>query len=148
MIEQKIDKQRRDVLFTLADGSELAGEVFLRLYVAHRSGPLRVGELLNGEDGFIPVATAEGMVHLNVHNVVTARISAATEWDDLEELGKKYAVRVTTRLGEITGEMFVNLPEENCRVSDYLSRPKRFFQVLVPDYVIYVGARFILFVRD
>jgi hypothetical protein len=148
MIDQKIDKQRRDVLFTLADGSEVAGEVFLRLYEAHRPGPQRVGELLNGEDRFIPVATADGMVHLNVLNVVTARTSAVAEWDDLEGLGRKYAVRVTTRLGEITGEMFVNMPEENCRVSDYLSRPNRFFQVLVPDYVLYVGARFILFLRD
>ncbi len=79
MIDQKIVKERRPVLFTLSDGSEVKGEVFLSLYEAKRMGPQRVGELLNGEDVFLPVAAAEGMIHLNVSNIVTARTGSQSE---------------------------------------------------------------------
>jgi hypothetical protein len=148
MTDQKIVKERRPVLFTLADNSEVEGEVFLSLYEARRMAPQRVGDLLNEEGTFLPVATADGMVHLNVSNIVTARTAAPLEWDDLEALGKKYAVRIKTHLGEIAGEVFVHLPLEHCRVSDYLNQPDRFLRLLASDEVLYIGARFILAVRD
>ncbi len=148
MIDQKIVKERRPVLFTLSDGSEVKGEVFLSLYEAKRMGPQRVGELLNGEDVFLPVAAAEGMIHLNVSNIVTARTGSQSEWDDQETLGRKYTVRISTHLGEITGDVVVNLPREHSRVSDYLNQPDRFFRVFRPGEVLYIAARFILAVRD
>jgi hypothetical protein len=148
MTDQVIAKQRRNVLFTLIDGSEIEGDVFLRLYEARHFGPQKVGELLNGENGFIPVATEQGMIHLNVVNIVTARTAAGEEWDDLVRLGRKYTVRIQTRLGEIAGEMFVNLPEENCRVSDYLSQADRFLRVFSGEEIVYIGARFVLSVQD
>jgi hypothetical protein len=148
MTEQVIAKQRRRVRFTLIDGSETEGDVFLRLYEARHFGPQKVGELLNGENGFIPVATGQGLVHLNVVNIVTARAVAGEELDDLDKLGKNYTVRIRTRLGEIAGEMFVNLPEENCRVSDYLGQADRFLRIFSGDEIIYIGARFVLTVQD
>jgi hypothetical protein len=148
MTDQRIAKERRPVLFTLADGREVEGEVFLSLYEAKRMGPQRVGELLNGEEGFLPVSTSEGMIHLNVSNIVTARTGMQSEWDDLETLGKKYTVRISTHLGEIAGEVFVNLPREHSRVSDYLNQPDRFLRIAGPEEILYIGARFILAVRD
>lgn len=148
MTDQVIAKQRRRVLFTLIDGSEIEGDVFLRLYEARHFGPQRVGELLNGEYGFIPVATDHGLVHMNIVNIVTARVSAEEEWDDLERLGKNYSVRIKTRLGEIGGEMFVNLPEENCRVSDYLGQADRFLRIFSGKEIVYIGVRFVLAVQD
>jgi hypothetical protein len=148
MTDQKIAKERRPVLFILADGSEVKGEVFLSLYEARRMGPQRVGELLNGEDLFLPVATAEGMLHLNVSNIVMARTETQPEWDDLETLGRKYSVRISTHLGEIAGEVFVNLPREHSRVSDFLNQPDRFLRISGPEEIVYVAARFILSVRD
>jgi hypothetical protein len=111
-------------------------------------GPQRVGELLNGEDLFLPVATAEGMLHLNVSNIVMARTETQPEWDDLETLGRKYSVRISTHLGEIAGEVFVNLPREHSRVSDFLNQPDRFLRLSGPEEIVYVAARFILSVRD
>ncbi|MGE4543166.1 MAG: hypothetical protein AB7D06_03550 [Pedobacter sp.] len=149
MEEQKIAKNRRQVIFTLADGSEVTGEVFLSLYEAHRQGSQRVGELLNGEDAFLPVKTADGTVHLNVANIIKASTPADDERHELMMLGKKYTVQITTLHGEaIEGEIFVDLPQDRSRVSDYLNRPERFFRVFVPGYIVYVGARFILEVRD
>lgn len=149
MEEQKIAKNRRQVIFTLTDGSELESEVFLSLYEAHRQGSQKVGELLNGEDAFLPVKTDDGTVHLNVSNIVKAITSEDAERHDLMMLGKKYAVRITTLHGEtIEGDIFVDLPLDRSRVSDYLNRPERFFRVFVPGHIVYVGARFILEVRD
>jgi hypothetical protein len=148
MTDQRIIKERRPALFTLADGSEVKGEVFLNLYEARRMGPQRVGELLNGEEAFLPVATAEGMVHLNVSNIVTACTETHSEWDDLETLGRKYAVRIRTHLGEISGDVFVNLPREHSRVSDFLNQPGRFLRISGPEETVYVASRYILSVRD
>lgn len=149
MVEQKIAKNRRQVIFTLADGSKLGGEVFLNLYEAHGQGSQKVGELLNGRDAFLPVKTAEGTVHLNVANIIKASTPADAERHELMLLGKKYTVRITTLHGEeIEGEIFVDLPQDRSRVSDYLNRPDRFCRVFTPDAIIYIGTRFILAVRD
>jgi hypothetical protein len=149
MQEQKIAKNRQQVIFTLADGSELEGEVFLSLYEVRRQGPQRVGELLNGEDVFLPVKTTAGTVHLNVANIIQASTPAATERHELMMLGKRYNVRVTTLHGKtIEGEIFVDLPQDRSRVSDYLNRPDRFFRVFVPGHIVYIAARFVLEVRD
>lgn len=149
MEEQKIAKNRRQVIFTLADGRELEGEVFLSLYEAHRQGSQRVGELLNGEETFLPVKTSAGTVHLNVANIIKAVTQEDAERHDLMMLGKKYTVRITTLHGEaIEGDIFVDLPQDRSRVSDYLNRPERFLRVFVPGHIVYVAARFILEVRD
>lgn len=147
--DRKIAKNRRQVLFTLADGSEVCGKVFLSLYEATHHGPQRVGELLNGEEGFIPVETEEGTVHLNVANIVCAVTPLAEEGDDLMTLGEKYRVRVSTLGGkEIKGDVFVNLPHERCRVSDYLNQAERFCRIYLPDEIAYLGTRYMLAVRD
>lgn len=149
MDDQKIAKNRRPVFFTLANGSGLEGEVFLSLYEARRPGPQRVGELLNGRETFLPVKTAAGTLHLNVANIVWATTPSAEELHELMTLGKRYHVGITTLCGqEITGDIFVDLPQHRSRVSDYLNRPNRFIPVVMPGSVVYVARKFILSVRD
>lgn len=149
MEEQKIVKNRRQVLFTLADGSTVEGKVFLSLYEASHKGPQRVGALLNSDDAFIPVETVGGTVHLNIINIVSAQTSLMEEGDDLMRLGEQYRVEVATALGTvIKGKVFVNLPHDRSRVSDYLNQRERFCRVFLADKIIYVGTRFILTVRD
>lgn len=149
MDDQKIVKNRRCVLFTLADGSTIEGKVFLSLYKASHEGPQRVGELLNSEDAFIPVETTSGTIHLNILNIVAAQTLARDEGDELMSLGEQYRVQITTALGTvIEGEVFVNLPNERCRVSDYLNQRERFCRVFLDEEIVYVGTQFILSVRD
>lgn len=149
MEDRKIVKNRRQVLFTLEDGSEVDGKVFLSLYEARHQGPQRVGELLNGEEGFIPVETKEGTVHLNVANIVCAITPLAEEGDDLMTLGEKYRIRISTVGGkQIEGDVFVNLPHDRCRVSDYLNQPQRFCRIFLSEQIAYLGTRFMLAVRD
>jgi len=149
MEDQKIVKIRRQVLFTLADGSTVEGEVFLSLYEARHERPQRVGELLNSDDAFIPVETAAGTIHLNIVNIVIAQTLFVEEGDELMRLGEQYRVQIATSLGSIIeGQVFVNLPHDRSRVSDYLNQRKRFCRVLRADEIVYVGTRFILSVQD
>lgn len=149
MEDQKIVKNRRQVLFTLADGSTVEGRVFLSLYEACREGPQRVGELLNSEDAFIPVETASGTIHLNIVNIIAAHMPVMEEGDELMTLGEQYRVQITTSLGTvIEGEVFVNLPHDRSRVSDYLNQRDRFCRVFLAEEIVYIGTRFILSVRD
>ncbi len=149
MEDQKIVKNRRQVLFTLADGSTVEGRVFLSLYEACHEGPQRVGELLNSEDAFIPVETASGTIHLNIVNIIAAHMPVMEEGDELMTLGEQYRVQITTSLGTvIEGEVFVNLPHDRSRVSDYLNQRDRFCRVFLAEEIVYIGTRFILSVRD
>lgn len=149
MEEQKIAKNRQHVIFTLADSSQIEGEVFLNLYEAHGRGQQRVGALLNGEGAFLPVKTIDGTVHLNVANIIKACTSIKAECCDLMMLGKKYTVQITTLNGEkIKGEIFVDLPNERSRVSDHFNQLDRFFRVFTSDQVVYISSHYILTVRD
>ena len=149
MDEQKIAKNRRRVLFTLADGSTVEGKVFLSLYEACHEGPQRVGELLNSVDAFIPVETTNGMLHLNISNIIAAYTPIMEEGNELMTLGQRHKVQITTSLGTvIEGEVFVNLPHDRNRVSDYLNQGERFCRVFLPEGIVYVGTRFILTARD
>lgn len=149
MEDQKITKNRRSVSFTLADGSRIEGYVFLSLYEAGHEGPQRVGDLLNNVDAFIPVDTPDGMLHLNIGNIVSAETPILEEKNDLMTLGAGHNVLITTSLGSvIDGEVFVNLPHERNRVSDYLNHGERFFRVFLAEKIVYIGSRFILTVKD
>lgn len=149
MRDQRIDKASREVLFTLSDGREVSGEVFLNLYEANYSRPQRVGELLNNGDHFIPVRTEEGTVLLNVSGIVSARLDIAQEADDLTTLGERYTVRATTSLGEeLTADVYVNMPTSAQRVKDYLNQHLRFFTFFLPQEIVYLNRRYLLSVRD
>jgi hypothetical protein len=149
MADQRIDKEIREVLFTLSDGRQLRGEVFLNLYEATHARPQRVGELLNDKDHFIPVRTGEETVLLNLSGIVSARLGLERETDDLTTLGERYAVRAMTSLGEeLAAHVFVNMPASYTRVKDYLNQPLRFFSFFLPDEIVYLNRRYLLFVRD
>lgn len=149
MNDQKITKNRRSVSFTLADGSNVEGYVFLSLYEACHGGPQRVGDLLNNVETFVPVDTSNGMLHLNIGNIIAAYTPLSEEKSDLMTLGARHKVQITTSLGSvIDGEIFVNLPHERNRVSDYLNQGERFFRVFLAEKIVYIGSGYIVTVRD
>ena len=149
MDDQKISKAIRQVRFTLADGHTLVGEVFLNLYEMRHAGPQRVGDLLNGEVLFLPVRVAGETLLVNVEQILSARVAAAAELDDLMTLGERYTVEVITLSGEpVVADLYVSLPSTSCRVTDYLNQPQRFFTFISTKEVIYLNRRFVLAVRD
>ena len=149
MDERRVEKDTQPVMLELSDGSQLAGEFFLRRFEAHHEGRQKVGDLLNDSLAFIPFNTGEGVVLLNVSELVSIRVPLETEADDLMRLGQKYAVRFRMKQGtDLEGEIYVNLPMESSRIKDYLNQPVRFFALFRPDAVVYLNRRFILTVMD
>lgn len=149
MDEQRIEKENRPVLFELYDGSEIDGEVFLRLYEAHHAGLQKVGDLLNEETRVIPLRTKTGTLLLNRSRIASAKVRAELEKDDLMTLGKKYTVSLKMIRGkEIQGDIFVNLPEGFCRVKDYFNQPVQFFPLIQSEFVIYINRELLLYVQD
>ncbi|HEY4486096.1 MAG TPA: hypothetical protein VI702_07250 [Nitrospiria bacterium] len=149
MDDQRIQKDTQPVMLELSDGTRLAGAFFLRRFEAHHEGRQKVGDLLNESMAFIPFKTDDGVVLLNVSELVLIRVPLETEADDLMRLGKKYTVQLRTTQGkDLQGDIYVNLPEESSRIKDYLNQPARFYTLFRPDAVVYLNRRFILTVQD
>jgi len=147
--ERKIEKENRSVLFELYDGSEVEGEVFLRLYEAHHEGLQKVGDLLNEETRVIPIRTKRGTLLLNRSRIASAKVRAESEKDDLMTLGKKYTVSLKMLRGkEIQGDIFVNLPEGFSRVKDYFNQSIQFFPLIQSEFVIYINRELLLYIQD
>lgn len=149
MDEQKISKEIRKVVFTLADGHQVEGEVFLSLFGAHHTGQQRVGDLLNDGENFLPVKTAQGFFLLNVRQIMAAKVGEAGEKDELMLLGQKYTVGITTVSGqELIADVHVNLPQTSSRVKDFFNQPQKFFRVFQGKDILYLNADYILYVKD
>jgi len=149
MDSQRISKETCRVLFSLADGREIWGEVFLNLFGARHDGPQRVGELLNGDEVFIPVKAEGGTLLIHLFQLVSAQVEAASELDELMTLGAHYHVKVQTVLGQdLKAEVYVDLPEGDRRVKDFMNRSQGFLRFLVDDQVLYLNRNFIVSVQD
>lgn len=149
MDSQRISKETCDVLFSLADGRKVWGEVFLNLFGAHHDGPQRVGELLNSDEPFVPIKTEEGTELVHLRQLVSAQVEAEHELDELMLLGEHYHVTVQTVLGQsFQAEVYVDLPEGGRRVKDYLNRTEGFLRFIIGEQVLYLNRCFIVSVRD
>ena len=149
MDSQRISKDTCNVLFSLADGREIWGEVFLNQFGELHGGPQRVGELLNSDEPFIPIKTAEGTLLIHLMQLVSAQVEAEVELDELMTLGEHYHVKVQTVLGKsIEAEVYVDLPEGGRRVKDYMNRSQGFLRFVVGDQVLYLNRNFVVCVQD
>lgn len=149
MSNEKIDKKRKEVLFTLTDGTEIKGETYLWLYSTNRMGVQRIDELLNEGTPFIPVKTADGYVLLNSTHIMLAQTKIEKNIHDIIMMGEKYNVHITTLLHKnLEADLFISLPEGFRRVKDYLDQPIRFFTFFLPDHILCVNRDCILSIRD
>jgi len=149
MDSQRISKETCNVLFALADGREIWGEVFLNLFGELHGGPQRVGELLNGDEPFIPIKTEEGTLLIHLLQLVSAQVASEVELNELMTLGEHYRVKVQTVLGKsIDAEVYVDLPEGGRRVKDFMNRSQGFLRFIVGDQVLYMNRNFIVCAQD
>lgn len=149
MDDRKVAKELQAVALELADGREIQGMVFLRLFEAHHSGRQKVGELLNSGPAFLPVKTREGVLLINPSQVVALSIAKEDEADELMTLGKPNPVRIrTSRARDIAGVFYVDLPAESSRMKDYLHQSFRFFPLFQAEEIMYINRDFIVSVQD
>ncbi len=149
MNDERIDKKKKKVHFTLTDGTEIIGEIHLSLYSTNRMAPQRIDELLNEGISFIPVETAEGYILLNSANIMLARTETEKSIHDPIMIGKKYKVHITTLFAEnLEVDLFISLPEGFQRVKDYLDQNIRFLTFFTPGQILCINRNCILFIRD
>lgn len=149
MEEQRISVQTRRVEIALTNGERLKGELFLQLHGAHIDGPQRLGEILNGEDSYIPLRHDGQIDLINLEQVVAVSSSATEEVDDLLKIGEEHQVKVYTTTGQSMDlRIYVNLPCGKTRVKDFLNQRKKFLLFLHDDTVIYLSRDNIIRVLD
>lgn len=149
MSSEKIDKKIKEVLFTLTDGTEIKGEVYLWLYSANRRGVQQIDELLNEGNPFIPVKTVDGLVLLNSTHIMLARANIEKNSHDFTIMGDKHRVSITTILKKnLEANLYVSLPEGFRRVKDYLNQPIQFFTFFLPESILCINRDSILSIRD
>jgi len=136
-----IEKKPQRVDVFLSDGSSLGGEVFLLSET--------LSDVLNGQDTFIPVKIASGVLLLNISQIVSITIKAQWERDNLITLGNKYPIHIKMVNGrEMEGDIFANLPESFFRVKDFLDQPLSFLSLFQPGFITYFNKKFILSAQD
>ena len=149
MDDQRIIVETCAVELVMVNGLRIHGETFLQLQGIYLTGPQRVGELLNGDETFLPVRAGSQVQLVNLEQVVSVSLSAELEFDPLLTLGEEHQVRVEPVAGDaIEARIFVNLPGNKSRVKDFLNQKIRFLPFLDHDRVVYFARERILRVTD
>lgn len=149
MDDQRIVVETCVVELVMVNGLRIHGETFLQLQGIYLTGPQRVGELLNGDETYLPVRTGSQVQLVNLEQVVSVSLSAELEFDPLLTLGEEHQVRVEPVAGDtLEARIFVNLPGNKSRVKDFLNQKIRFLPFLNNDRVVYFARERILRVTD
>ena len=149
MNDQRISVATRRVELTLSNGSQLTGETFLQLHGEYLAGMQTVGEILNGEDNFLPLRYDNKVELINLEQVVSVSVSAEEEFDPLLALGEEHQLWIEPTVGSaLEVHVFVNLPGGRNRVKDFLYQECRFLLLLHEKQIIYLARNRILRVQD
>ncbi|MFK5925820.1 MAG: hypothetical protein QM483_04225 [Desulfuromusa sp.] len=149
MDDQRISVETRKIKLTLSNGKHLSGETFLQLHGERLIGLQTVGEILNGDDIFLPFRHEDNVELVNLEQVVSVEVAAEEEFDPLLALGEEHQIQVEAVVGEaLDVRIFVNLPGGRNRVKDFLNQQKRFLLLLQDDRILYLARDKILRIQD
>ncbi|NOY84834.1 MAG: hypothetical protein GXO96_08470 [Nitrospirae bacterium] len=150
MNDHKIEKAIRSVSFLLSDQSKIEGYVFLSLHDLAHSGPQNLGDLLNGDEEFIPIKTEKGIELINLNHLIQARIDPEEELDEVMKMGSSYTICAQLSVGApVEGDVYISLQDGRFgRVKDYANLPFTFLRFFQPKCVIYVNQRYIISLHD
>jgi hypothetical protein len=149
MSEFRVEKRREAAELTLTTGTTVAGFVFLSGSSAGHTGPERVGDLLNLEDGFFPFEAATGETSLinraHVLKVTLPPPVIEAQFDAGYDVATRRRVSLVLTSGErLSGTVMVNLPPHRTRLSDYAHSEERFRYLELPDRTLLINAAHIV----
>jgi hypothetical protein len=150
MSDYRIEKVRRFVEVTLANGSRLDGDVFCQTVGRFRAGPEQPLDLLNDDDPFLPLVVSDGSIRLVQKGQVAVMGTALPDGDDAVDTGV-LGMRVVFTLvdgSEHLGTIFPELPPDRPRLIDFLNdMPLRFLALFTSDQLRLVNRVHIAYVR-
>ena len=150
MSDYRIEKVRRRVEVTLANGRRLEGDVFVQAYNRFRGGQEEAVDLLNDDSLFLPLVMDDGAAYL-VHKAQIATVmTSLPEGDDAAERGV-IGMRVEITLldgGTYTGSIFPEVPADRTRLIDVLNAGTQcFYSLFTADELRLVSRHHIAYVR-
>jgi len=129
----RVEKHREQVSLFLADGVVFEGVVFLAQYAMHHTGQQTVLDLLLENDPFLPMTSKNGDFQL-VRKGMISHVRCPVELrQDLEYVTCR--VRISFLGNEVLqGEVKMDLPGHNARLTDYINGGDEFFPLISGDH--------------
>lgn len=147
MSEFRIEKRRAEAELTLSTRAQVKGAFFLAGSSAGHTGPERVGDLLNAEEGFFPFElTGGGQLRTVLYNrahVITIALPPdvfEAQLDPGYDLAVKRRVSILLSTGtRVAGMVAVSRPVGHHRLSDYANVGEMFRYLETADYTLIVN---------
>jgi hypothetical protein len=132
--EYRVPTTSLDVEILAADGRTFQGRIFVPDVAATHRGPMRAAEWMNEASSFFPFVPADGSgsVLLNRSEVLVCTVNAEADADLDDPDGAGGLLRrvvVECRDRRFEGEVVIDMPPHQRRVSDFLNRPDPFLIV-------------------
>jgi hypothetical protein len=147
----RVEKHRAPAEITLVAGAVLAGDFFLSRSSQVRSGPERVGDVLN-ESGFFPFESAGQTSLINRAHVIKVALplqKVEAQLDADYDVATRRHVSVLLTTGEaIVGDVIVFRPAGHDRLSDYAHLDQRFRYVEAADRSLLINSAHIVMLTE
>ena len=146
----QVEKIKRRATLCRSDGVKLDVNLFLSPYAEGHSGRELLLDILNSDSSFLPMEDihAGTIIFFNKDRILSLEIA---QRDLLDEtlFGRKKDVQVELTNGEtLERSLFLEMPEERSRVSDYLNSPSRFVYLCGNKNDIILNKAFVFSVKD
>jgi hypothetical protein len=152
MSQLRVEKRRAEAELTLSTGIRVMGTFFLASSSALHAGPERVGDLLNGDQGFFPFElSGDGgprtVLYNRAHVTMIALPPSVVEaqLDPGYDLAIKRRVSVLLSTGtRIAGTVSMYRPVGHDRLSDYTHIAEAFRYVETSDQTLIINSAHIV----
>ena len=150
----RFEKRRNKAVIQFSNGETVEGNFFTGAGSVIRSGPERIGDLLNAESGFFPfeVSSEDGPQTLIYNRTYVVTVTVSSD-EPRQELGYDVATpkSVTMRLStgqRLLGSIRVYRPEGHNRLSDWSKSRNQFHYLETDGWALLVNSAHIVEVSE
>ncbi|HWW84220.1 MAG TPA: hypothetical protein VNZ26_11485 [Vicinamibacterales bacterium] len=150
----RVEKSRTNAIVTLSTGESAHGYFFIAKASARLTGPERVGELLNGQDGFFPFEISEGsynrtVLYNRLHVVVVMLADSEAQRDPGYEVAARRTISVLLSNGRrLIGNVRIYQPDGHDRLSDWAREGQGFRYVETEEGTFLVNLMHVIEVSE
>jgi hypothetical protein len=150
----RFEKRRNKAVILFSTGETVEGNFFTGAGSVLRSGPERIGDLLNAESGFFPfeVSNQDGPQTLIYNRAYVVTVSVSSD-EPRQELGydvatpKSVSIRLSTGQ-RLLGSIRIYRPEGHNRLSDWSKSRSQFHYLETDAFALLVNSAHIVEVSE
>jgi len=146
----RVEKNKRSATLCRSDGMKLDVNFFLSPYAEHHSGKELILDILNSDKMFIPVEEIHtgAIFFLNKGSIMFLELPERDLSDETLMTPKKRVQVELTNNQTLNLSVFMEMPEERSRVSDYLNFSPGFIYLCGEKRDIIMNKSFVFSVKD